>query len=66
MKKIIKKFSNRDFLIGLAVGFIAGALLCPFKKGLITINSYNENNSECQNAVHAAKDKEKRSKTEKE
>ena len=42
MSKIIKKLNDTNFLTGLAIGLIIGAVLSPFKKGLIVINSYNE------------------------
>ena len=42
MGKIIKKVKESDFLTGLIIGLIAGAVFSPFKKGFITIASYNE------------------------
>ena len=52
---------NGDFLTGLIVGIILGIVLCPLRKGF-AINSYNEGNKNCQNAVHNQKKKAKKEK----
>ena len=61
MKKITKLMRNGDFLTGLIVGIVLGMVLCPLRKGL-AINSYNEGNKNCQNAVHNQKKKAKKEK----
>jgi len=62
MKIINRKIRNNDFIKGLVIGIIVGMVLCPLKKGLITVNSYNENNSDCQNAINNQKKKPKNEK----
>ena len=61
MKKITKLIGRRDFVKGLIIGVILGMVLCPLRKGF-AINSYNEGNKNCQNAVHNQKKKAKKEK----